>query len=473
MFFLRVSCRSLGCKLNQLETESLTEAFREAGAMVLGRGDRDEEECREAGSVPGGAVGARLGEPAADLVLINTCTVTSKAEQKARRLARSALGSGTAVLVTGCYAQMDAVGLEALHERIVAVPGEEKDALLGLPGWLADNWQGHGDLVSALREWRAGLGGRVPDRFAYKPERFGFHSRPALKVQDGCDNRCSYCRVCLARGASASLGADEALSRARALEATGAAEIVLTGVNLSQYRDGELGFAGLLRRLLAGTERVAFRVSSFEPDRIDGEFLEVFAERRVRPHAHLPIQSGADPVLARMARPYRRDKVLAAVEALRRARRDPFIACDLISGFPGETEGDFASTMELARECRFAWIHAFPFSPRPGTRAWELRPRVPERISGERVEALTALAREGRYAYASRWIGAELAAVVEDSGPGLRGTSENYLKLRFAPSGAGGSAASPPPGSSVRCLLVGPDPSGIDDALAEFRPSGA
>jgi len=440
---LKIAFRSLGCKLNQLETESVADAFRNSGALVL--------EAAEG----------------ADLVVVNTCTVTGKAEQKARHIARAALAAnpGAVILLTGCYAQMDQDGLGALHERVLVVPGDDKDALLSLGDWLADNWQGHGELIAALREWRAGLGGRSSDRFAFRPEHFAFHSRPALKIQDGCDNRCAYCRVCLARGRAASLAADEALARSRELEAAGKAEIVLTGVNLSQYRDGQLRFPGLLRRLLAGTSRIAFRISSYEPDGIDEEFLEAFADRRVRPHAHLPVQSGADPVLARMARPYRRDRVLAAVEALRRVKGDPFIACDLIAGFPGETEADFAATLALAQACDFAWIHAFPFSPRPGTKAYAMRPRVPGRISGERVEALTALARVGKVAYTARWIGAEVEAILEDSGPVLRGTSSNYLKLRFEEV-PGGLALSP--GDALACNLRAVGATGAEDAAARI-----
>jgi len=467
---LRVAFHSLGCKLNQLETESLADAFRASGAAIAGSraGSEVEEDGarREVRDDP--AEDSCVG---ADLVIVNTCTVTSKAEQKARRIARAALtrNPGAAVLLTGCYAEMGERELEALGERVIVVPGTEKDAILELGAWLAENWQGHGELDRALREWRAGLGGRATDRFAYKPERFGFHSRPALKVQDGCDNRCSYCRVCLARGRSSSLPAAEALERARALEERGAAEIVLTGVNLSQYDDEGRGFAELVRLLLEGTERVAYRLSSFEPDRVDEAFLEVFSERRVRPHAHLPIQSGSDPILARMARPYRRDRVLGAVVALRRARKDPFLACDLITGFPGETEADFEATLDLARECGFAWIHAFPFSARPGTKAWDMRPRVPERIAGERVGALTALARAGKAAYAARWIGEELEAVVEAGGAEPRGTAENYLKLRFEGSCGDQGAASgrfPSPGTAIRCRILEALGSGSEEARA-------
>lgn len=444
---LRVSFHTLGCKLNQLESDALVDAFSAAGAAI---------------------VPARAADGAGiDLLVLNTCTVTGKAEQKARHIVRATLGAhpDAVVLITGCYAQLDAEGLGGLHERAVVVPGDDKDSLLGLASWLAEFWQGHGDLFEAVREWQteAALSparASGSDRFAFNPASFTFHSRPALKVEDGCDNRCTYCRVCLARGAARSLPTAEVLARARALEEAGRAEIVLTGVNLSQYRDGDRGFPGLVAALLKGTRSVAFRISSYEPDRIDEEFLSVFANERVRPHVHLAIQSGSDPILARMGRGYRRDRVLASVEALRRVRGDPFLAADIIAGFPGETDESFVETLDLCRRAGFAWIHAFPYSPRPGTRAAALRPRVPERVAGERVAALGALARAGRAAYAARWLGTELEAVLEGAGAGAcdddvaavrHGTSANYLKL--------GIEGVPPElgsGTAVRCRLSEP-----------------
>jgi threonylcarbamoyladenosine tRNA methylthiotransferase MtaB len=444
---LGVAFQTLGCKLNQLETDALADAFETEGASIL--------------RFHGGTAAERI-----DLFVLNTCTVTGKAEQKARRSARAVLAEHpyAVVLVTGCYAQLDSEGLESLHDRVVAVPGEDKAAILGLSRWLEERWQGHGDLLDAVREWRAeSRSSEEGDRFAFNPGSFAFHSRPALKVQDGCDNRCTYCRVCLARGASRSLPAVEALSRARALEAALRAEIVLTGVNLSQYRDGGIGFPGLLAALLDGTVSASFRISSYEPDRIDEDFLSVFARDRVRPHAHLPVQSGADSVLAKMGRGYRRDQVLAAVDALRRVKGDPFLAADVITGFPGESDEDFAATLELCRDAGFAWIHAFPFSARPDTRAFDFRPRVPERVAGERVAELGALARSGRAAYAGRWAGAAVEAVLEgraaekcsdpapNAAPGaLRfATSANYLKLRIegVPPGLGS-------GGAVRCRIT-------------------
>ena len=446
---LRVAFFTLGCKLNQLETESFADAFARQGATVL----------------PGESEAV-----AADLVVVNTCTVTGKAERKARRVVRLALAANpeAVVLITGCYAQVDAQALAALDARVIVLPGAEKDALLGLPARLGASDTGP-DLLDELHGWLSGARATA-GRFAYNPGSFAFHSRPALKIQDGCDNECAYCRVRIARGKSASLPAGEALSRARALEEAGRAEIVLTGVNLSQYHDGEMDFPALLDFLVAGTEGIAFRLSSYEPDRVDTAFLEAFAHPRVRPHLHLAVQSGADSVLAAMGRRYRRDGISTAVAALRRVKHDPFIAADLIAGFPGETEADAAATLELAKECDFAWIHAFRFSPRPGTAAASMPDTVPQRLASERTEALSSLGKDRRAAYVDRWIGAEVAAVLESTrDPAATGaTTENYLRLdiRGLPGGLR-------PGQTIACRIEGKPELGLDDgvdAVGSYRP---
>jgi threonylcarbamoyladenosine tRNA methylthiotransferase MtaB len=455
----------LGCKLNQLETESVAEAFLQAGAVLVSP------------------------EEAADLFVVNTCTVTSKAEQKSRRVMRQALAHNPAavVLATGCYAQMDPQALAQIDPRIIVLPGEEKSSLLSLATWLQDNWQGHGPLFDAVVEWRVvgAAGGKLgakaiqghsfitehkaADPFAYHPSVFAFHSRPSLKIQDGCNNRCSYCRVCLARGPSVSLPAAQVLERVKKLEEAGIAEVVLTGVNLSQYKDDSLGFAGILKFLVAGTQTIRFRISSYEPDRVDTAFLEAFALPRVQPHVHLALQSGSSSVLRRMARPYDAEKAAQAVLALRKARNDPFIAADIIAGFPGETDAEFEETLSFCRTADFAWIHAFPFSARPDTRAYDMRPKIPERIAGERVTLLSELASSGKSRYIQRWMSSEIDCVLEkgqdDSMPAsLESTSANYLKLLVQ-----GLPSETRPGAFVRARLTAPcDQPGLD-ALAEFR----
>ncbi len=390
----RAAFRTFGCKLNQLETEALAAAFRHAGAAVASFRD------------------------AADVYVVNTCTVTGKAEQKARREIRRALRTNprAAVLVTGCWAELDPDAVRALGPRTVVVPGGRKDDVALLARDLAEAWEKGLDLAEAAELGTAALSGRVHDPFSFRPEDFLLHSRASLKIQDGCDNRCAYCRVCLARGASRSLEPGEVVARARSLAERGSAEIVLTGVNLSQYRSGGLSMAGLLDLLVRETEGVSYRISSWEPDGVDDAFLAAFASPRVRPHLHLAVQSGCDATLARMGRGYRSDAVRASVRRLREAKGDLFLGADVIAGFPGETGEEFRRTLELFRELDFAWLHAFPFSPRPGTRALGLRPRVPERVAGERVEALLALGRSGRAAYIERSEGRVTRAVLEYPG---------------------------------------------------------
>jgi len=458
MRLLRVAFRTLGCKLNQLETESVADAFFDAGASIAG-----------------------FDEPA-DLYVVNTCTVTSKAEQKARRVMRQALSQNpqAVVLVTGCYAQMDPEGLSLVHPRSVVLPGDEKSALLSLAAWLQDNWQGHGDLRDAVVEWKENLahpgkpaGAAIAlDPFAYRPKTFAFHSRPSLKIEDGCDNRCAYCRVCLARGPAISLVPDRILERVLELERAGKAEIVLTGINLAQYRSGSMRFPDLLDYLIESTTSIRFRISSYEPEYIDEAFLGAFAHPRVQPHVHLAVQSGSSSVLKRMARPYTAERVAEAVLALRARRDDPFIAADMIAGFPGETDTEFAETLALCRDLDFAWIHAFPFSARPGTKAYEMRPKVPERVAGERVAALSEFARSGKSRYVGRWVGKRIGVILEKSGNldaddevsidneasgadpaprrGRVGTSANYLKVSVED-----APESLPAGTSVEAIIDG------------------
>jgi threonylcarbamoyladenosine tRNA methylthiotransferase MtaB len=448
---LRVAFFTLGCKLNQLETESFADAFARAGSEICAL---DAEESSAAGAAPQGAAPPGAAPAAAaplDLFVINTCTVTGKADRKARRMVRLALAENprAAALITGCYAQVDAQALASLDERALVLPGQSKELLLGLPEWLSQRPLSE-DLPALLREWLASaLGSAMPPgdraRFAFKPEAFSFHSRPSLKVQDGCDNACAYCLVRVARGPSVSLAAAELLARARALEERGREELVLTGVNLSQYRDGDIDFPALLRFLVEGTDRIAFRLSSYEPERIDEAFLEAFSHPRVRPHVHLAAQSGSARVLEVMGRRYGPRALLAAVESLRRAKGDPFIAADFISGFPGETEADAEATLELARTCDFAWIHSFRFSPRPGTRAAAMAGRVPEAVAGRRAEALAELGKAGKLAYINRCIGSQATAVLEI---GLGGTSANYLRLKMR-----GLPPEARPGQAVVCRI--------------------
>jgi threonylcarbamoyladenosine tRNA methylthiotransferase MtaB len=234
------------------------------------------------------------------------------------------------------------------------------------------------------------------------------------------------------------------------LESHGRREIVLTGVNISAWRNGGRSLPDLLRRLLRVTSRARFRLTSIEPESITAELVEALSDPRVCPHFHVPIQSGSDPVLARMRRRYGAEKVHGGVQMLREAREDPFIAADVLVGFPGESEDDFSRTREMILACDLAALHVFPFSPRPGTAAASMKPAVPERVRRERVGNLAALSRELSWSYSRRWVGREVDVLLEGK-PGTlpHGVSENFLKVAV-----NGAPVTAEPGRMVRAAIT-------------------
>jgi threonylcarbamoyladenosine tRNA methylthiotransferase MtaB len=451
----------LGCKLNQLESEAFIDAFVRAGFSLYEFSD---------GIDP-------------SIIIINTCTVTSKADQKARRIIRKSLRDfpDSCVLVTGCYARLDQVLINELEQehsgRFFVL--KDKDKLLDLPLFFTEGT----DPVCAVKLWYEDTKpvSKTSDSvFQFSPKRFSSHTRSFLKIQDGCDKHCTYCRIRLARGSSVSLDADVALERLRILEKSHA-EAVITGVNICQYREQRAenreqrieSLAELLEYFLSGTRKIALRLSSLEPDFVDESFAKILSHARIRPHFHLSVQSGSGKVLQRMGRCYNSETIGKAVSLLRGVKEDPFLACDIITGFPGETEAEFEETYELCQEIGFAWIHVFPYSKRPGTPAFSYPDTVMESEVTKRVELLTCLAHQGRAEYVKRWIGKDVDVLVEketiikEQSGFCHGVSQNYLKLQVQYNGD-----RPAQGSVLRCRIVGDftgdlETKSIADAIAK------
>jgi len=464
------SVYTLGCKLNQLETEAIIDSFSRQGFSYASWEDKSMEPS---------------------ILVINTCTVTSMAEQKARRVIRKALREHPEVclIVTGCYAQLETGALAAMGAdssgkrsgRFFVIPGDSKDRLLDLPGFLVKNLTKYLQnssvpsviLCASVRDYFDITTENEDDQsFRFRPENFASHSRAFLKIQDGCDRSCAYCRVSIARGKNRSLGVKEALEELLSLERRGFAELVLTGVNISQYRDSDMALPGLLDFLLSNTGSIRLRLSSLEPEGFsepDG-FGAVLSNKRIRPHFHLSLQSASPKILEKMGRPYTPEDIERIVTLLREIREDPFIACDIIAGFPGESPGEFEKTYQFCEKAGFAWIHVFPFSPRPGTAAYNFPEKPSEKDTAQRVELLMELARKGRREYISRWEGKEVEAVVEAGDAVAKacvpGVSENYLKLCINC----GDQPLPAPGSLVFCRIIGEQ--GRFDAAAELLGMG-
>jgi len=447
---MRIGFCTLGCKLNQYETEALASSFRGQGHVVV------------------------TAEDDAEAYVVNTCTVTGRADHKSRAAVRSLSRRHpqSLLIVTGCSAQLEAEVLSSLGENILVVPQSAKGELLSLAERLGQAQDPRAGL-SLLAE---GSSPATHDPFAFRVSQLSFHTRAYLKVQDGCDSWCAYCRVPQARGPAQSLDVDEVMRRAAELESQGHREVVITGVNISSYTSRGVGLPRLMRELLDATRAVRFRLSSLEPESLTDELARSLSHSRVCAHFHLPVQSGSDRVLARMKRRYKTARVLDGVRLLRAARENPFIAADFIAGFPGESAEDHLESVRCIETVGLAALHVFPFSMRPGTAAAGIRPLVPQRVRDERAKELAGISRNLLNSYSRTWVGRDLEVLVEESAGeapegrpravraprSARGVSGNYLKVMIegAPKenlrGSMVRARLTVPGEVCKALFLGP-----------------
>jgi len=430
---LRVAFRTLGCRLNQYDTEVMRTALSATYPLVVV--DWHDE---------------------ADLYVLNSCTVTGKADQECRRLARQVKRRHPAgkVVVAGCYAQTQPAQLAVIPE-IDAVIGNtlKEDTAAWLPDLLAAT---AGPLVR-VEPFATDAELRTPliDRFAER-------SRAFIKVQDGCNLRCSYCLIWQARGPARSRRVDEVLAQVGQLEAAGYRELVLTGINLGSYGqdlgDGD-GLVRLLRTCADTFSTLRFRLGSIHPDEVTDQLFELIALRpQLRPHLHISLQSGSDSVLARMRRPYRGAAARGAVTRAAASLPNCAIGADLIVGFPGESAAEFAATQQMVEDLPFSYLHVFRFSPRPGTAAATLADPVHPESATARSALLRRLAQTKQDRFRQAQIGRWCEAVVESesavsdidpAAPELLGdwrcaTTDNYVPV-LVPAGW-------PAGTLVRVL---------------------
>ncbi len=430
---LNIHFETLGCKVNQIESESVARNFSDEGFTCT----------------MGGLTSASNVDNHTVICVLNTCTVTAKAEQKARRLIRLLLEKypKSCLIVTGCYAELEKALIENIDTRICVLKGTQKDLLAELPKEI----EAYFTKQSVLSFDAINLASHISSyfdksiktysflhkkkAFALSTDTFMQHSRSSIKVQDGCNFRCAYCRICLARGESISLGHEEVLKRVLLLEKALHSEVTITGISLSQYKSSDMDFAGLLAYLLKHTNKINFRISSLHPQSVTDELCVSLAHERVRPHFHLSIQSGSDTILKAMARPYKAEQIQKAIRKLAAIKDNPFIACDIIVGFPGETEEDFDCTKSLCEKENLTWIHAFPFSPRPDTPAFTMNPKVPTAVSNERVKILTNIAIQNKKNYITNCVGKTFKGVVEKfRKTDIHVVTENFLHVKVKPS---------------------------------------
>ncbi len=402
---VKVAIATLGCKVNQYESAGMAETLRKNGFSP----------------VPFGAP--------ADVYIINTCTVTGKADYQSRQLIRRAVRNNprAAVLVTGCYAQVRPEEVAGISGVTMVAGNVEKDDIMALMPALAG-----GEKKTLWSDIRGAREFSTPATMA-----FSGRTRGLLKIQDGCDTFCRYCIVPYARGKSRSLPESEVLERIEELAGAGYRELVLTGVNLGAYgRDlvPATDLPALLRRVEGIKLLPRLRLSSLEPREITGELLYFLRGKDYFcPHFHIPMQSGDDWILSLMGRNYDAGYFRRLVEMILTYLPEAAIGVDVMVGFPGEGEREFANTKAFLEELPLAYLHVFPYSPRPGTPAASSPAQVRESEKKQRGSILRQLSEKKRAVFAGRFLGRKLTVLLEagrDKKRGLmRGFSANYLPV--------------------------------------------
>ena len=402
---VRIAFETLGCKLNQYETDSLATELAARGHQIVAHGEE------------------------AEIRIVNTCTVTNKADRKSRNTlnrARRAAGERGVTILTGCFVD------------------SHRDQLSPSQGiYLVDN--AHKNTIPALID--AHLNGEVVDPHELDPNVFGFapparifHTRTSIKVQDGCNSFCSFCIIPFVRGRARSRNPREVWREAREAVRGGARELVLTGVNMSHYattpqRIGPhtvTDFASLVAMLLAIDGDFRLRISSLEPEALDQPFLDLFRHPKMCPHLHLCLQSGSNGVLHAMNRHYTREEYLLIVSKLRAI--DPLftITTDLIVGFPGESEQEFRDSLHALEQARVCHVHMFPYSIRSGTRAAARTDQISPQEKARRGALVTEAANRRKRLLRERFVGSSVTVLVERIDGGYaRGVCQYYHPVQL------------------------------------------
>lgn len=405
----KIAIATLGCKVNQYESASFESSFLTRGVEIVPFNQK------------------------ADVYVVNSCAVTNNAGAQSRRAIRKAIKQNpqARIVVTGCYSQV--AGLEIIE-------------MMDQPVCLVGNGYKHLLVDYALTPEFCDLEMHMTDIGTIKecchlPVTTGFRGRTRayLKLQDGCDNFCAYCIVPFARGRSRSVVPELALGQARMFVDAGYPEIVLTGIHVGMYGkdlDADIDLGQFIDQVTALHPATRFRLSSLEPNELTDEILSLFsAKENLMAHLHIPLQSGDTDILKRMSRTYTADEFAAIVLGAHAALPDAAIGIDVLVGFPGEGEDHFNNTYELLQRLPVTYLHVFPYSRRPGTRAASMDNQVPAQVKDERVKKLKDLDLQKKHSFYSRFIGTTHRVLAESNKNKhglMRGFTENYIPVLFA-----------------------------------------
>jgi threonylcarbamoyladenosine tRNA methylthiotransferase MtaB len=392
---MKIFLDTIGCRLNQAEIEAMSRQFRAAGHEIVASADH------------------------ADMAVVNTCAVTTQAASDSRGKIRSIARAGVnEIVATGCWTSIQPKEAAALPNVRHVVTNDKKDLLV----------------PQVLNLEPATFDLEPLDRIPIP----GLHrrTRAFIKVQDGCDNKCTFCVTTIARGEGRSRPLAEVIEEVNAALSGDSKEIVLTGVHLGSWgQEMNLHLRDLVNAILRETDVKRLRLSSLEPWDLDADFFSLWTDNRLMPHLHLPLQSGSDATLKRMARKTTPESFRALVHAARTVVPDVAITTDLIAGFPGETDEEFAETLDFVCEMKFTGGHVFSYSPRPGTGAARMKGQVKPEVRKRRNHILQAAIEESAKSYREKFIGQTMSVLWESTtefgeyGWRMEGWTGNYLRV--------------------------------------------
>ncbi|MBE6022800.1 MAG: tRNA (N(6)-L-threonylcarbamoyladenosine(37)-C(2))-methylthiotransferase MtaB [Cellulosilyticum sp.] len=403
----KVASYTLGCKVNQYDTEAVLEKFKEVGYEIV---DFNEY---------------------ADVYVVNTCTVTHLSDRKCRQMLRKTkkINPASTLVAMGCYAQIAGDKIrEQVNEIDVIVGTDRRNQIVEL---VEEYEQGQEEIINVVSN--------IMDVREFEEmtiSHIGERTRVYVKVQEGCNNYCSYCIIPYTRGRIRSRKEDQVYDEVKRLAGLGFKEIILTGIHVLAYgKDlGDTNLIKLLQRVhtIDGIERI--RMSSIEPVVITEEFINALRDMpKVCHHFHLSLQSGSDSVLKRMNRKYTTEEYAQSVEALRELWPDVALTTDIIVGFPGETDEEFEETLEFVKRVKLSQIHIFPFSPREGTPAAKMKNQIAPEVKEKREKALAAEEQVLRQSFMNQFIGEEMEVLFEKHQSGfVAGYTSNYLRVQVA-----------------------------------------
>jgi threonylcarbamoyladenosine tRNA methylthiotransferase MtaB len=393
----KITFKTLGCRLNQFETDSLVSEFHHAGYQVVDFGEK------------------------ANVYIINTCTVTNQSDKKSRNLiSRANRKNGNAIIiVTGCMVNNYKNNLHHDPGHLYYIENNRKSSIYSL-------------IEAHFREEIMNPETLKPDLFGFTPADTTFHTRSLIKIQDGCDRYCTFCIVPFVRGRAVSRPVQDIITNIRQVLEFGFREIVLTGVNIGRYKYEGISFEDLVEKILNLQGDFRLRVTSMEPDGFGDKFISLFSHPRMMPHLHLCLQSGSDRILLKMKRMYSLNDYLKIINNIKDRYADFNLTTDIIVGFPGETDEDFKATCNIVKEIGFSHIHTFKYSERTGTKAELMPDKIPENIKNERSRIIRQISIENKRTYRNSLLGKKQNVLVEKvNGKTGWGYGELYVPVKF------------------------------------------